>query len=204
MITVLTRTCGRDNYLSICKKSIQDQTKKPRHIIGSDIGDGDVNYQRIKKTREIKNIDGIHHRHAPYNLYINDLIKACRTSHAIILDDDDMFIDNKAIEKINREINKWHDFVRWKTQFPNWCIPRGKTPPSIDRGKCNYNIASCGFCFKVKWAVKVGEWSWSDGKFAMEMYLKAKKTVFIDECLTSIQKKTWRGNNGSINDRDFI
>lgn len=204
MITILTRTCGRDSYFTTCKKSVDEQTVKCRHLIGSDIWKWDVNYIRQEKTRQTKFIDWILHSHTPYNLYLNDLIKATKTKYSIILDDDDNFETNIAVEIISDKIKSWHDFIYWQVKFPlanipaiNDHIPR----PRLD--KMNYNIASCGFCFDIKTAKKLQIWEWSgcDGKFARELYKLAKNPVFIPYPLTWIQLKQGWGNKWQIKDK---
>jgi hypothetical protein len=58
-------------------------------------------------------------------------LEEVKTGYCIILDDDDVFLDNQAVEKIVKAINNEKELmVIWKVKFPNLILPR-RLPPSV-------------------------------------------------------------------------
>jgi len=189
-INIITRTHNRPWYFKIHKASVDMQTKKVNHIIGSDVAcdyvKKYVRYPQLKSNWKQKILAGWTNWHTPRNLYINRLLDEVKTGYCIILDDDDMFLDNQAVEKIIKIIdNKKNLMVIRKVKFPNIILPR-RLPPSV------WDIASCGYAFDIDIVrrnnIKMWEWSWSDGIFACDVYKHCDNIKLIDEVLTGIQK----------------
>ena len=117
------------------------------HEFGSDVACDYVKkyirYPQLKSNWKQKILAGWTNWHTPRNLYINRLLDEVKTGYCIILDDDDIFLDNQAVEKIIKAIdNKKNQMIIWKVKFPNIILPR-RLPPSV------WDIASCGYAFDI-------------------------------------------------------
>jgi glycosyltransferase involved in cell wall biosynthesis len=127
-INVLIRTSNRPEAFKRCLDSVRGQTHKNINILVSVDDDGTADYVQqydgITMIRVKKHLPTPELR-APWNLYLNDLMKAVKGGWIFFLDDDDMLADPKVLEKVVpylKEESRIY-FVRMK-----W--PTGRVIPS--------------------------------------------------------------------------
>ena len=203
IINILTRTASRPNYSRHCRASILNQTYcNTNHILGiDDIKSLDYideyyysNDNIVRLDRQTKqNIN-----HAPYNLYLNTMLRIVKDGWVIILDDDDKFMKNDALEILVPYMNNERNLLLWKVQFPGYTIPGaayfGMRPVSC-------NISMIGFCFHISQLnnTKFNDAQTGDFTFINELYNKLNP-VWINDILTGLQRTNSAGGFGSLID----
>lgn len=201
LINILIRTSSRPNYFNGCVESIYKQKYKNWNII---IGVDDLkslSYTQPAKGRDIiydyKNYViptppkseeyGIPFR---YNLYINDLQNEVKNGYIIIIDDDDKLYDEYSLQKIADTVKTDDDLVFWRVKFPNRLVPSdsnfGKPPVLKD-------IAGPGFSFHVKNKILWEPYKRGDYRVAKKLYEKIKNKIFINDVITSLQRRVEDG-----------
>lgn len=106
-LNILTRTAGRRNYFRRCRESILAQKcgLEIRHIVSIDrpcdyLEGVDVIVPAYGRSAPQPPPDQVHHRKAPYNLYVNDLLSAVGDGWILILDDDDELLTANALAEL--------------------------------------------------------------------------------------------------------
>ena len=194
-MNVLIRTSQRENYFKFCIESVYRQSYPNVNII---VGcDDKASYPYTYDEKAIfvplQRQQRKDWSHFPYNLYFNEMMKHCQDGFVCVLDDDDKFESDTAIEEI---MNEEGDLKLWRVQFPaGRVIPNnenfGQYPVCKD-------ISGIGFAIstdKIKdWTDKKG----GDYRLITELY-KENETVWIDKVLTGLQHCAGNGKRNDIN-----
>lgn len=207
---ILTRTTQRPRFFESLCKSLDEQTYEnwSHHVITDDPGSVDyvrkfgrspILTKRHPVRTDIKD-------HFPYNLYLNELYKETNDGYVIVIDDDDFFMETKALEFLSLMIRKIGNdpTLFWRVKFPDGYRPREKTNFIFKPG----NIASCGFCFHTKYldAAMWDEFKESDFRVAHKVKLVSEVVYYLKESVvTSLQRAAGFGGFGQRDDkkRDF-
>jgi hypothetical protein len=204
IVNILVRTSSRPNAFDRCIKSILNQTYKNINIFVSIDNSEDYTIKYpvypvfVSKKNNIEPIKNNPNYGIvfPYNLYLNELQDKVKEGFIFYLDDDNKFIDNKAIETIVDEYKKGSELIIWKFKCGNQIIPSenwGKVPVVCD-------IDGNSFAFDSKYK-ELAQWEgYKRGDFRVidKLYKKIKNKKFIDKIFTSAQMG--QNNSGNIND----
>jgi len=207
IVNILTRTSSRPKYFKNCIESIKNQTySNINHIISVDDDESEIyvkqytsNYIRVKKyTGDIPKMKD--RKAAPYNLYLNDLRKQVKDGWIMFLDDDDMFLENNAIEEIINAVRNEDDLVFWKVRFPNRIIP----PDALfDQRKIALNhFSMIGFMYhkihddKAQFDYLSG----GDYFYISQLGPKIPNSIWMDKIYTGIQRNNTMGGFGRKDD----
>ena len=131
-INILTRTSNRPNGFKTCANSVVKQTyDNVNHIVAYDNDedlsyiDGFENITKIKIDREelINNDASVNPNNpsfwfSPHNLYCNSLLDSVEDGWIMFLDDDDMLIDDDALEEIAFHIQNEDTMLIWQMRYP--------------------------------------------------------------------------------------
>lgn len=179
MFTVLTRTANRPNFFAICRYSVLQQTISAHHIVSTD-DPGDT-YPEADQVIQVERLVGRGH-----NLYLNTmrLYVPVKSPWVIIIDDDDHFVINNALEIIKNHIVTEDNIILWRVYAPN----RGTIPDTRHFGKQPVfgQITGIGFCIHVKNWVNWSNIAGSDFLVIDTLYRRLQP-VWIDEILTAFQ-----------------
>jgi glycosyltransferase involved in cell wall biosynthesis len=99
LINILIRTSNRPKSFARCIQSVLQSGYENLKILVSADNSGTEEYVRgqgFNPTRVIRNNNPL--LTAPYNLYLNDLLKQVKTGWILILDDDDMLVPGSLKE----------------------------------------------------------------------------------------------------------
>ena len=112
-INILTRSGKRENCFKLLRKSIEKQSfKNWKHLISNDNIENEFlkTYDNVHSVKFVKKdskkYEGTDHRHCPYNIYLNELLKYTDDGWVIILDDDALLIDKHFLLNIAKECCK--------------------------------------------------------------------------------------------------
>lgn len=212
-INILTRTSNRPKGFEICANSVTNQTyDNINHIIGYD-NDTDLSYidkfkniTKVKIDREelIKNDTSVDPKNpsfwfSPHNLYCNSLLDAVEEGWVMFLDDDDMLIDNDAIQEIILNIKDEDTILIWQMRYPT-----GKLLPdqhSFSNKQIRLGgIGSPCFLFHSKWKDKARWDAYKCGDFR-----------FLEKIYNNIPNERWvkkpfvqLNNNGGFGKKEDI
>ena len=189
VVNILTRTSGRPKAFSRCVASVNSQKYNGiiKHII---LADDDASFKYASKLcfnviqveKEVRNVDyGI--AHAPYNLYMNNLLDEVSEGFIIFLDDDDIFSSPDSISTIMSSADK-DKLLVWRVKFPYGIIPQDwafQAPMLIPS-----QITSCAFMFHSdhKWAAKWDEVKEADYRCAQRLSRLLGEVTKLDKVLT--------------------
>jgi glycosyltransferase involved in cell wall biosynthesis len=211
LVNILTRTSGRPKYFKNCINSIKKQTySNINHIVSIDDDKSEEyvkkytnNYIRVKKYEgKIPLLDketGAR-RAAPYNLYLNDLRNEVKDGWIMFLDDDDMFLEDNAIEEIINLIDNNNQIVFWKVKFPERIIPQKKL---FDNKIIALNhFSMIGFMYHKIHDNKADfdYFSGGDFHFISQLAPKIPTSLWVDKVYTGIQRKHEMGGFGRKDD----
>ena len=219
-INILIRTSQRPKFFKDCINSIFQQTyenikliiciddpkSRPyvemyRDYIEKKYPDSViVAVDRIPKNPDSYKVwQGLNLYHAPYNMYFNDMHTLCDEGYIMYLDDDDMFIDRKALQIISDKIAEdTKTMLMWRVLFPDRIIP---SPDNLGRIVAG-DISGIGFAYPVEYKE---HGSWDDYSFCdfrviskLATHLEIKT---IDKVLTGIQGTSNIGGLGNRIDK---
>ena len=196
-INILIRTAGRERYFNECIASIEAQTYDNINIIiGIENGDNQtmqyvrnyhyrcVFYDKNNSIKQPPNNSEDYGDFFPYNNYLDKMLLRVPNGYVIYLDDDDMFIDQTAVENIVSKLKAKKDVVFWRTK-----LNYGRIAPSDENfGKkpvCK-DITSISFCHHISNKVEWGFFKRGDYRVAKQLWLKSNN-IYINEVLTAIQ-----------------
>ena len=190
VINIITRTSNRPNYFKNCIKSVLKQDyDNINHIISVD---NEASRKYVKQYKNIKIIDvkytpKLHNEHAPYNLYLNDLMNEVKDGWIIVLDDDDAFIQKDAITCISKYMTDINNLLFWKVQFPHNTIPEhqyfGKKPV-----ECHIDTMCYAFHKSMVGNTLFDDTQLGDFNFISEMYNKENNKIYIDKVFITLQR----------------
>jgi len=115
-INILTRSGKREDCFKLLRESIEKQSLKNwKHLISNDNVENTFlnSYDNVHTVKFVKKdktkYKGTNHRHCPYNVYLNELLK--HTDNAdngwvIIVDDDALLIDENFLLNVAKECYK--------------------------------------------------------------------------------------------------
>lgn len=115
---ILIRNTYRPSTFPACIESILMQTYKSYRIIMCYDDDNCLEY--LSPYMEYSNItifkveQSIPPINYFYNLYMNELLREVKEGWILFLDDDDKFVENRALEYIKEQITSTQDFIMWK------------------------------------------------------------------------------------------
>ena len=185
MINILIRTSERPKAFKRCIESIAAQTyRNVRLIVGNDNNDSYcADYNPVRYKREIRTnhlIDNV--LHFPYNSYLNDLLKQVQEGWVMILDDDDMFFNNRSLEFISRELGSNNRVVLWNVSV------NGRIVPAQRKQIIKKDISMIGFCFHSKYIplIHIAPYRQADFRLVTLLY-NICTPVWINETLTQTQ-----------------
>lgn len=209
LINILTRTSNRPLGFKNCHESIIKQNyKKVKHYVSYENCD-DKKYIELEGIVKIKvekyNGEPLVHskgyKHAPYNLYCNELMANVEEGWILFLDDDDQLLHNNVLSEIVEEINKVNDetiFI-WQMRYPN-----GKVLPTSKHFKSeNIEINNIGspcviFHSKYKGFAKWDEWKGSDFRFINALNKEIPNKKWIKKKFIQINNYGDFGNRNDV------
>lgn len=211
IINVITRTSGRPNYFKKNRDALLSQTyKNYRHIVSVDdkeseeyaSGNCDILIVNDRKELYRENIDNVDEKKGkffPHNLYMNACNESISEGWVMYVDDDDMFIDNNALQRVASVIKNTDEdtliLFRMKYGSTNDKYNDEHSVPSIVN-KFNPpkigNIGTPCFCVNIKWVeyMKWDMYSCSDYRVITRLFKNVPKFIFFPSDITLI------GHNG--------
>jgi len=202
-VNILTRASNRANYIDGLMNSIYFQKyKNVQSILGIEKGAVDTYtykynaystyYDRIEVDKTLHKNTQNYGAHFPYNLYLNEMAKEVKEGWVIYLDDDDIFINNNALDTITNSITGEDDLILWRVKIGSIIVP------SDEHFGCEpvvKDISGIGFMFNSKHLKDVTwtEWRRGDYRVISELYKKLN-IVWIDLVLTGTQRESGNGS----------
>lgn len=134
LVNVLIRTYKRPNYFKMCYESIASQTyRNIRIFVGCHDYQTDhylipypvttINYDQYSKSIPEHSDNQNYGRPFPMNHYLNEMVKQVQNGFVILLDDDDRFTSNDAVERIMSKVKNENTMVSWRIKAMNRVIP---------------------------------------------------------------------------------
>lgn len=198
LVNILIRTHNRPKAFKECYESIISQTYKNVNIIvgyHDEVAHGylipykvkPVRYEKFRGTIPSPPNDTDYGKPFAHNHYLDLLNKEVSEGWIMYLDDDDAFEHENALETIVNSISSDNDLLMWRIMLNNGVIlPSdenfGKEP--VARG-----ISGITFMAHSKHVKQTSfePYRWGDYRVIKALYGKLKH-VFINECLTKMQK----------------
>lgn len=195
VVNVLVRTSARPNFFAKCIDSILNQTYENINIyvsIDDKKNDYTVKYPVypvfVDRKKDFPQVDygEQYGKVFPYNDYLNDLQAKVKEGLILILDDDDEYIDKRAIEKIINEYKKGYELIFWIVKIDSLVIPDsdklGKEPEL-------YKMSMIGFAYDVKHRIKFLPYKRADYRVAHKLWkaIDKSKIIGINEILSAAQ-----------------
>jgi hypothetical protein len=119
IFNILIRTSSRPEYFKKCIDSILGQNFKGDINIFVSY-DNEETYDYLKKyLHVIKAFKMESNQDYGFNLYCNNLLQKVESGWIIILDDDDQFLSNRALEIISSYIKKENQLIIWNFLRPD-------------------------------------------------------------------------------------
>lgn len=212
-INILTRTSNRPKGFEVCANSIINQTYKDvNHVVAYD-NEEDLSYidkfeniTKVKIDRQeiIANDTSINPNnpnfwYSPHNLYCNSMLDAVEDGWVMFLDDDDMLIDEDALEEIAFNIKDEDTIIVWQMRYPTGMVlpdPQSFVNKQIRLG----GIGSPCFLFHSKWKDEARWDAYKCGDFR-----------FLEQLYNKIPNKKWvrkpyiqLNNNGGFGKKQDI
>lgn len=194
IVNILVRTSGRPNYFKECINSILSQTYENINIytsIDDKANDYTVKYPVypvfVDKKTDIEYIDGNEDfgKIFPYNDYLNDLQARVKSGLILILDDDDLYTDKRAVEKIVNQYKQGKELIFWRVK-----ISEGVIIPEVSKlGKEPelYKISMIGFAYDSKYKEKFLPYKRADFRVAKKLFERIRNIGTINEVLAATQ-----------------
>ena len=122
VFNILIRTSNRPNYFKKCIESVRKQTfsgKVRIHVCYDTL----ETFKYVKTYRDI-NLIFIENdsKYYSFNLYCNELLDEVKDGWIIFIDDDDMFITDKALSIISSNLKNENDLIIWEFLRPDKII----------------------------------------------------------------------------------
>lgn len=151
LINILIRTSNRPNYFRKCIHSIRTQSYHNYRIIVSvddDFTEAYVKPYKLDYIR-VKKCQVTAEDTAPYNLYLNKLMRQVDRGWILILDDDDHLAHSCALEIIAQHATSSMSLLIWQMTWPNGRV----IPDDYHWGKLPQRtfIGMPCFAFHRKW-----------------------------------------------------
>lgn len=112
-INILTRSGRREDCFKLLRQSIEKQSfKNWKHLISNDNVESKFlnSYDNVHTVNFVKKdkmkYKGTEHRHCPYNIYLNELLKHTDDGWVIIVDDDALLVDYNFLLNVAKECYK--------------------------------------------------------------------------------------------------
>lgn len=210
LINILVRTSKRPKFFANCVESIRKQTYKNVNVLISVdnyeteeyVKPYGYKYIRVfprNKTDEDQNIIDkfIGAYYAPHNLYLNQLMYEIHDGWVMFLDDDDVFMNDNALEIISKKMIDKDALILWKVKVKNKIVPNEqnwlKKPELLDISGIGFSIHS-----------KHKEFAWdqfncSDFRIISAAYHNLSHHEWIDDILTGTQVGAGYGKQEDIN-----
>lgn len=213
LFNVLIRTSGRPNYFHDAIRSVVEQSYDNVNIVvGVDDPDSIdyitghpctiVEVDRHTGPVPIKPDGEEYGVFFPYNSYFNKLLEYVKSGYVIYLDDDDCFKDTDALKRLSTHIAKGSfDSIFWRVRFPDRLVPSDENwekhiPVCRD-------VSTVGFCHRADIVPDWEPWKRGDYRAAKHVYKCSKKTLWLNEVLTGLQRTSADGY-GKRDDKNEI
>jgi hypothetical protein len=193
IVNILVRTSNRPNFFKKCIDSILNQTYVNINIYVSIDNDNDYTIKYpvypvfVDKNKKIEPVNSREDfgKVFPYNDYLNDLQEKIKTGLILIMDDDDCYCDNKAIEKIVNEYKKGNDLIFWRVQISKgMIIPE---PEKLGLEPELYKMSMIGFAYDSKYKPKFLPYKRADYRVARKLWNEIDKIGTINQVLACTQ-----------------
>jgi hypothetical protein len=195
LINILIRTYKRPNYFKACFDSISSQTypnirvfagchdyQTDHYLIPYPITTIKYNAydSRIPNHTDKQNYG----RPFPMNHYLNELTKQVQDGYVILLDDDDRFTSDDAVEQIAKRLKSENTMVCWRIKAMNRVIP---SDTNWKKDPVPKDISGISFCLPAKVIKSHNFEPYRLGDFRLAKYAWNKcKKVFIDKRFTEM------------------
>jgi GT2 family glycosyltransferase len=205
VLNVLTRTCDRPNRFRRCKESIkaQETSVTIRHFVSIDrpciYVEADVVIKATGKISPPIPAEHKHHRNAPYNLYVNDLLSAVKDGWIFVLDDDDEFLHEKAVAVLEPYLGNEDNLIVFKFAMGDGRSKKHFIMPKYHGRDLVLNDVPCS-CYVYHSKHKgLGLWhgKYSGDYFAASNLAKKLNIVWVDEVLAGTQIGPGAGSSES-------
>jgi hypothetical protein len=195
VVNIITRTFKREKMFRVCEGSVKRQTHKNiNHIVGSE-----EEYSYVDNCYRLspKDMSGSKPRRAyaaPYNLHLNEMAEHVKEGWVMYLDDDDVFLQDDAVETALENVENEDDLLIWRVDINGEIIPSDE---NFGKDVVVCDISGIGFMFHSK-HLPVDWGCWSLGDYRVVSSLEKKLNVkWIDRVLTGTQGKPNRGRRVS-------
>ena len=211
LINILIRTCKRPAHFEKCINSIQQQTYNNINVVvGVENGDNEtmeyvkkygfkiIRYDKVTEIKATPEDQKNYGTWFPFNHYLDVMSRQIKEGWIMQFDDDDLFLDNKAVSKIVNKIHTDNDLILWKVKYP-----LDRTIPNTQRWEVmqyqneiiDIDISGGGFCYNSIYANQI-EWGYfkrGDYRVVKKLFEICKLKRYINECLVGIQDLPNRG-----------
>jgi glycosyltransferase involved in cell wall biosynthesis len=195
---ILIRTSNRPEYFEKCIQSILRQNYTYFHVYVCYDKKESLSYlEKYDENPQITHffIDDASHKKYKFNLYCNTLLDKVEKGYLLFLDDDNIFIGNRALEMIN-----WcsgdHKIITWNFLRPDRLIYKSDINSPLNLGEID--TSNVCICSSIK-----NDSSWTDEQYGDYNYYKplfdnyeSKEKFYFDYTLTSTQFNNKIGNFG--------
>ena len=195
---ILIRTSNRPEYFDECIQSVLRQNYTHFHVyICYDKKESLSYLEQYDENPQITHffIDDASQKKYKFNLYCNTLLDKVEKGYLLFLDDDNIFIGNRALEMIN-----WcsgdHKIITWKFLRPDKLIFKKDVQLPLNLGEID--TSNVCICSSIK-----NDSNWTDEQYGDYHYYKplfdncdSKDKIHFDYTLTSTQFNDKIGNFG--------
>jgi glycosyltransferase involved in cell wall biosynthesis len=195
VLNVLTRTSDRPNRFRRCRESLEAQewSGHIRHVVSVDRPCTYVEADTVvpatgRISPEVPD-NHRHHRDAPYNLFVNDLLSAVTDGWILVLDDDDELLDPEALCKLEPHMGDEDNMVVFKFAMGDGRGKRDFVMPKAHGKALVPNDVPCSCYIYHSKHREVGMWhgKYSGDYFAASNLAKKLNIVWVDEVLAGTQ-----------------
>lgn len=191
LLNILTRTSERPNRFKRCRESIDAQVwgGTVRHIVSIDkpcdyiqCADVVVPVHTGAKGPAIPR-EHIDYRDAPYNLYINDMLKAVKGGWVVVLDDDDELFGTDSLSAVEPYLEDEGNLI--VTKF----LLKDRVMPSYHGKQLVMNDVPCTSIIYHSRHKMHGEWhgKYAGDYFAAANLAKKLNIVWVDKVIAGTQ-----------------
>lgn len=206
---VIIRTSNRPNGFYNTIQSVLKQTYKNINIVVTCDDNKGLGYTqgfpcRIIKVKPVKQKKSKpdsedYGKFFPANRYLDQAQRKIK-GYIFILDDDDKFTDNEAIEKVMKQMLP-EMLAIWKVNFND-----GRILPDGSFGKkvTLYDVTGIGMCYHTD-MIGLTDWSeWKRADYRTAANWPDENIIWINEILTGLQKNPGNGNRQDINYKTYV
>jgi len=195
---ILIRTSDRPEYFEKCIQSVLNQNYTHFHVyICYDTKESLSYLEKYNDNPQITYfyVNEISQKKYKFNLYCNTLLNKVKKGYLLFLDDDNIFIGNRALEMIN-----WcsgdYKIITWKFLRPDRLIFKNDVDLTLNLGEID--TSNVCICSSIK-----NDSYWNDEQYGDYQYYKtlfdncdSKDKFYFDYTLTSTQFNDKIGNFG--------